>query len=83
MGEAHAAVDLDAGLGVGLGRVARGDLGRVDEADHVVDAPARHGDPGGVDDPPGQLGPGEHVGAEVLHGLERPDRLVELLPLLA
>ena len=54
----------------GRGAVALGRVGGVGGPARVVRAGA------------GELDGAEHVGAEVLHGLERADRAVELSPLL-
>ena len=76
---AHAAVHLDAGLAVGEGRLGRGELGRGDGPLDRADDRVVEGDAGGVDRAAGHLGPGEHVGHQVLERLERADRTVELV----
>ena len=59
--------------GLGRGELGSGDRA-LDRADHrVVERHARR-----VHGGPGHLGAREHVGQDVLHRLERADRLVEL-----
>ncbi len=93
--EAHAPVDLNRRPGVAHGGLVGQQLGATDGPVHQlaggtsghgrlgVDDVGRVGQAGrGVHRGTGHLGPHEHVGAHVLHGLEAADGRAELLALL-